>query len=124
MCDWEALYSENHADIAYNEFLKIFSKAYDSIFSDIQVNVKTKTILSQWIVKGIKKSSKNKQKLYKKFLKERAYNSERRYKNNKNLYEKIKSSPKKLYYKNQLLKYVNNLKGTWSVIKEVIGKKK
>ena len=124
MCDWEALYSENHADIAYNEFLKIFSKAYNSVFSDIQVNVKTKTILSQWIAKGIKKSSKNKQKLYKKFLKERAYNSERRYKNNKNLYAKIKSSPKKLYYKNQLLKYVNNLKGTWSVIKEVIGKKK
>ena len=45
-------------------------------------------------------------------------NSERTYKNHKNLFEKIKSSSKKLYCKNQLLK------GTWSVITEVIGKYK
>ena len=29
-CDWEALYSENPPDIAYNDFIKIFSKTYDT----------------------------------------------------------------------------------------------
>ena len=57
-------------------------------------------------------------------MKKRAYISERTYKNYKNLFEKIKYSPKKLYYKNQLLKHEHNLKGTWSVVKEVIWKKK
>ena len=73
---------------------------------------------------GIKKSLKQKQKLYKKFSKKRTYDSERTNKNYKNLFEKIKSSSKKLYYKNQLLKYENNLKGTWRVIKEFIRKKR
>ena len=45
------MYSENHSDIAYNEFL-IFSKAYDSAFPEIQTKVKIK-ILSPWITKSL-----------------------------------------------------------------------
>ena len=29
-CDWEAFYSENPPEIASNDFIKIFSKAYDT----------------------------------------------------------------------------------------------
>ena len=45
------MYSENHSDIAYNEFL-IFSKAYDSAFPEIQTKIKIK-ILSPWITKSL-----------------------------------------------------------------------
>ena len=34
-CNWEALYFENHPDIAYNKFLNIFSEAYDAAFPKI-----------------------------------------------------------------------------------------
>ena len=94
--DWEALFSENYPDIAYNEFGLIFSKAYDSAFPEIQMKVKTKTLLSPGINTDIKKSSQKKQKLYEKFLKRQTYNSERTYENYKNLFEKIKSSFTKL----------------------------
>ena len=62
----------------------MFSKAYDSTFPEIQIKVKTKTLLSPWIIQGIKKSSKKKQKLYKKLLKKQTYHSGRTYKNYKN----------------------------------------
>ena len=35
-CDWEALYSEYHPDVAYYEFLKIFYKVYDTAFPEIK----------------------------------------------------------------------------------------
>ena len=45
-CDWEALYSEYHPDVAYYEFLKIFYKVYDTAFPEIKKNVGTKRPLS------------------------------------------------------------------------------
>ena len=89
--------------------------------------VKTKTVLSPWISKGIQKSSKKKEKLSEKFLKKQPYHSEKNKKQIKVIktsWKKNKNYSKKLHYKNKLLKYENNLKGTWSVIKEVIQKKK
>lgn len=56
ICDWEALYSENHPDVAYNKLLKTFCKVYDSSFPKIQIKVKTKTLLGPWIFKGIKRN--------------------------------------------------------------------
>lgn len=56
ICDWEALYSENHPDVAYNKMLKTFCKVYDSSFPKIQIKVKTKTLLGRWIFKGIKRN--------------------------------------------------------------------
>ena len=52
------------------------------------------------------KSSKRKQKLYNKFLKNKSYNNE------------------KLYYSKILIKYQSNIKETWQVIKVVIGTSK
>ena len=37
-CDWEALYSEYHLDVAY-EFLNIFYKVCDTAFPEIKKNV-------------------------------------------------------------------------------------
>ena len=84
-CNWEALYSENCAEIAYNKLLKIWSKSYDTTFPEIQIKVHTKTLLSAWITEGIQKSLRKKQKLYKKFLKKQSYNFE----NTKNVFKKI-----------------------------------
>ena len=57
--DWEASYSEIHPNIAYNEFLKIFSKVYVQLFQNSKKKFK-KTLLRPWITKGIQKSSKKK----------------------------------------------------------------
>ena len=63
-----------------------------------------------------------KHKLYDKFLKRKTYTNEQIYKNYKNLFETLKFKSKNNYYSKLISK--NNLKNTWSVIKEVIGKTK
>ena len=109
-------------DEAYSRFINTFTELYDTAFPIYKIKVKTKSLLSPWITKGILKSSKRKHKLYDKFLKRKTYTNETNYKNYKNLFETIKFKAKKLYYSNLIIKYQNNIKKTWQVIKEVIGK--
>ena len=85
---------------------------------------KIKDIQSPWIKSGIKKSSKHKQRPYDKFLKTRSQKSELEYKNYKNLFETIKKRSKKLHYSKLIIKYKENIKKTWSAIKEAIEKEK
>ena len=80
-----AIGRKNRPDIAYNEFLKIFSETYDSAFPEILIKCKTKTLISPWVTKRIQISSETNQKLYEKFLKKSTYDSEKTYKNYKNL---------------------------------------
>ena len=66
-------------DFAFNRLIRMFSKAYDTSFPEIQKRIKTKSFLSPWITKGIQ-MSKRKQELYEKkelFLKKWTYASEK-----------------------------------------------
>ena len=47
---------------------------------------------------------------------------EEKYKAYKNLFELIKRKSKKSYFSKKILQYKNNMKKTWSVMKEIIGK--
>ena len=77
---------------------------------------------SPWITNGIKKSSKKKQRFYQKFLKTKTEKNESEYKNYTKLFESVKRHSKKLHVSRLILKYQNNLKKTWNVIKDAIGK--
>ena len=76
------------------------------------------------MTKGLLKSSKKKQKLYDKFLKNKTYQNEINYKNYKNLFETLKFKSKKNHYAKLITKYKNNSKKTCQVIKEITGKTK
>ena len=71
-----------------------------------------------WFSKGLK-FSKTKQTLCIKFLKNKSAESEGKYKNYKNLFEKLKIKSKKNYYATLLNKYIYDIKQTWQVIKEI-----
>ena len=58
------------------------------------------------------------------FLKKRNPKIEQQYKNYRNLFEKIKKKAKKIYYFNKLLKCTGDIKKTWNVMKDIIGKSK
>ena len=109
---------------AYDEFLKTFSSCYEVSFPKVKIKIKSKSFLSPWITKGLIKSSKKKQKLYNNFLKHKTYKNEKKYKTYKNLFETLKLKSKKNYYAKLINKYKNNIKKTWQVIKEIIGKTK
>ena len=94
--NWDEVYQIHCANKAYDKFLKIFTKIYDKAFPVCKIRIKTKSLLSPWITKGILKSSKREHKLYDKFLKHKTYTNEVNYKNYKNLFETIKFKAKKL----------------------------
>ena len=119
--DWNSVLNYNDPNSAYNEFLKIVMKHYDTFFPIKRIQIKTKNFSSPWITRGIVKSSKRKQKLYEKFLKRKTSHNENVYKNYKRLFESIKQKSKSNYFKERLDRYRNNVKKTWDIIKEVIG---
>ena len=122
--NWDDVYKLNSPNTTYDLFIQTFTDLYDKCFPKVKIKLKTKSLLSPWITKGLKKSSKRKQKLYDKFLKNKSYKNELKYKSYKNLFETIKYKSKKNYYAKLLTKYKNNVKKTWQIMQEITGKLK
>ena len=72
------------------------------------------------MTKGLFKSSKQKQKLYEKFLEKGTPRNESIYKAYKSLSESLKKKSKKNYYARRLESYKNDIKKSWDVIKKII----
>ena len=124
LTDWNDVLGKTITNESYDQFIKKFSLIYDDCFPIKVIEIKTKNLLSPWITKGIKKSSKRKQKLYEKFLKKKSPKNEKEYKDYKQLFEKIKKDSKKKYFQEKLSFYKNDIKNTWKTLKDVIGKAK
>ena len=72
----------------------------------------------------MQKSFKRKQRLYEKFLKKGTTENEAIYKKYKYLFEKIKKKSKTSYYQRKLKPFEGDIKKTWKIMNEVIGKKR
>ena len=120
--DWSIIIQTKDPNLSYDAFLKLYLSIYNTCFPLKNIIIKRKSLLSPWITKGLIKSSKQKQKLYIKFLKHPTYHKELTYKNYKNLYEKIKNKSRIQHFSSLLHKYQNNSIQRWKVIKEAINK--
>ena len=122
--DWNLITQTSTPDSSYNIFLHKFVKLSDIAFPEQKTEIEQKNLSSPWITRGLKKSSKRKQYLHKKLLKGRNDKNVKAYKVYKNLLEKLKLQSKKLYFKNKLKQYKNNIKNTWKIMKDITGKSK
>ena len=93
---------------------------YEECFPKFKIRLTQRKNLSLWITKGIKKSSKGKQKLYEKFLKKQNVFIETAYKVYKTLFETIKRKSKKNHYSQKVLQFKYDTKKRWTVMKEII----
>ena len=80
----------------------MFSELYEKHFPLKDFQIKVKNLEAPWISKGLKKSSKQKQKLYIKFLKNKSIQNEQIYKNYKHLFEKLTKKANQTYYQSIL----------------------
>ena len=119
---WDSITNSSDTNKAYDNFIEIFSPLYDKCFPKKKIKLKPQKYNNPWITKGIKKSSKRKQKLYKKFLKNRNEKNEKLYKSYKRLFESVRCKSKRIYYSIKILEFKNNAKKTWGVMKELISK--
>ena len=56
--DWNDVLGKTIANKSYDQFIKKFSLIYDGCFPIKVIEIKTKNLLTPWITKGMKKSSK------------------------------------------------------------------
>ena len=120
--NWVKLAEESDTNKKYDFFLKTYSDLFDIHFPLKTVKIKKKNLMTPWITKAMRKSSKVKQKLYIKYLKDSRHKEN--YLNYKNLFEKLKIKAKQNYYSELLEKYSRNSRKTWEVMKELTGKQK
>ena len=66
--DWDTYKTHQDANEAYNNFISTFSTNCDTFFPMDKLKIKSIDLESPSINKGIKKSSKKKQRLYSKFF--------------------------------------------------------
>ena len=77
--NWDILNStQSSTNCLYETFLNIFSEIYDVNFPLTEIEIKPKNLKTPWFSKGLKKSSKTKQRLYIKFLKNKSAKSEKK----------------------------------------------
>ena len=122
--DWSILDQYNDTNSLYDLFLENFLDIYNRHFLIEKKKIKTKDLKTPWLSKGLKKSSKRKQKLYIKYLKTKTYEAETQYKDYKNLFEKLKRKAKQRHYSALVSKYTHDSKKTWRILKEITGKLK
>ena len=90
--NWKEFNISNCTNTLYKHFIKIYPNIYDKNFPLLETEVKLKDLRTPWMSKAMKKSSKQKQNLYIKFLKSKNPENELIYKNYKN--EKLRKKSK------------------------------
>ena len=109
---WHDVINNKNPNDAYNYFLHKLIVLYVKYFPKQNTRIYKKDLQSSWITRGIKKSSKRKQKLYVKFLKNRNSKNKLEYRNYEKLFKLIKTFAKKNYFSSLILKHKNDIKKT------------
>ena len=108
---------------ACNYFLQEVIVLYDPYFPKQNTRINKKDFQNPWITRETQKSSKFKQRLCVKFLKNRKVKNELEHGNYKKGFESInKGAKKNNYFTSSILNHKYNILKTWEVIKETTGK--
>ena len=121
--NWEHITNLENPQEAYDNFMEQFKEIYDTHLPTKKVTLnKINHKKKPWITKGFLISRKKKNILYKRYLKSPSVFNEQKYKKYRNKFNSLKVIAKKNYYQQQLNTAKNNMKKTWSIINELIGK--
>lgn len=124
-CDWQSTLSKSNPTESYESFFKEFFEIYDNFFPIKKYKSKNiKRYNNLWISRGLIKSSKTKEKLYKKFIKSPSINNEQNYKKYRNKLNHLIRIAKKNYYCKKFSQAQNDIKSTWNTINQLLDKQR
>ena len=121
--DWADLPGYQDPNQAYGNFLKKYMSIYNLCFPVKRVKVKKQALHKPWFTKGLSKSVRKKNMLYKSFLNDPNSLNELVYKRYKNKLNHSIRIAKRMYYEKKIEQAKSNAKCTWRVLNEVINKK-
>jgi hypothetical protein len=121
--NWASL-DETSVSEANDIFIKIVNDALDQFAPEKTITIPYKNILREpWMTPAMLKSSKTRDKMYRKSIGKSKNNPMYidfiRY---RNFYNKLKKVCKQTHYARQLSLYKNDVRRTWKILREVIGK--
>ena len=111
----------NRITFFYNKLYSLYNKAFPikKVASRI-----LKSHQKPWLTKGIQRSLKNKNKLYKELIKRPTPENKLKYKQYRNKLHHLIRISKKRHYKEKFEQTQGNVKKTWSLINKIINKNK
>lgn len=119
--DWSSVYSSLDVNASYDCFQNKFDQLYNEAFPVKIMKQKTnKNCAKPWITSGILNSTKQKDKLYKKWLKCRDVTAETSYKRYKNKLTLIIRSAKNRYFVSKFTELKSDLRKTWCLIRNIM----
>ena len=122
--DFSNIYQMTCPNEAFNAFIEKYQIAFNEAYPSRLVKVNRKYIKREvWFTPGLLASSRTRSKLLTKKLKDPSLDNTSKFNKYNNLFNKIKRSAKIKYYNDTLDKNKFNMKKTWSILREVIGKK-
>jgi hypothetical protein len=125
MCDWTPISNSNDPEIAFNLFTDQFNHVHTQFFNPITIRFnKNVHKREKWMTVGLLKSRINKLNLAKICYTEPSAVNKSKYKDYRNLYNKLIRISKKMYYERVLNENIRNAKKTWEILNEVINKKR
>ena len=120
---WSFLDSFGQCQSYFSNFLRVFKKIYGESFPLTRVKIRYKNRLP-WLSDGLKASIKYKNKLYLISLKHPTLYNISKYKQYKNKLISLLKIEQKHFYQSQIVQNKNNLRKVWTIVKEVINKKR
>ena len=121
--DFTPVLNTNCPDDAYNTFMSLYKKAFNTALPLKPVKPNKRYIKKEpWMTTGLLKSMRTKSNLFQKKLKIPSENNIRKYKIYVNMYNKLKREMKTTYFKNMLEANKHDMKNIWKTLKQAIGK--
>ena len=121
---WETVFSSVDVNRAYEEFMSIFSKLYNTYLPVKTVRLSTTRGDKPWLTNGLRNACNKKNRLYKICVRSRTLAAEMRYKTYKNKLTTTMRVAEKTYYSKLLTDAKGNAKNTWRILNTVISKKR
>ena len=121
--DWSHIPGYNDPKICYDRFLSKFSQIYNTCFPLKKLKRKEQ-LRKPWLSKGLLKSVKRKNKLYRQYLCDTSAQKEALYKEYRNKLNHSLRFAKRLYYDEKLNESKTNMRATWRLLNDLIYKRK
>ena len=119
---WDEVYVQDDLDLAFTTFLEILQIKYNEAFPIVTRN-KPKSKINGWFDIELCSLQKEKRTAYLQFLRDDNPESQLAYHKIRKHYERVIKTKNSQYLQKLLASCQNDLKRTWSVINDIIGKK-
>ena len=121
--NWDDVTGHSDPNSAYETFLSKYIASYNKCFPLKKVKVRNGHLNKRWLSKGLLKSIKRKNILYKRYLCNPSSDCENQYKKYRNKLTSSLRAAKRIYYAKKLEACKSNMKSTWTILNEIINKK-